>query len=429
MAYVPEFENDIFVSYSHADDVSWIERLKSDLEISLIRKLRATVKPSIFFDAHDLRAGRLFDSHIPSSLEKTIYFLAAISPRYNASNYCRHMELAHFLRNNPVETGRIIQLWLDSSAPLPLPKSLAVSFAAGAKPMRPGTDGYDNALRIVVETIVQELDKLYAQSKMIFLAWPANPELRVERDRLQSEIEGRGLRVYPEAIAEYEDDIRLRDALQACGTSVHFFGSENDEFARRQFAAAKLIGKPSIVASKNRAEVLIGPVGSPSPIYLDQGNPTIAIANALDSILGRGRRDDQQFTGGLGKTGLYLVFKPDDDATLGLRLRQRIKNRGPFEVIEPGSATETRYADLSRAKAAVVCIGKAEKKWLADELDALNLATVSGKFYEMRRAIYTKTVSAAENIDLLENDRILHTDSELDQFLAELHPRVEGAVA
>jgi hypothetical protein len=44
---------------------------------------------------------------------------------------------------------------------------------------------------------------------MIYLAWPAERGLQQERDRLQSEIEGREMRVYPETIGEYELNIRF----------------------------------------------------------------------------------------------------------------------------------------------------------------------------------------------------------------------------
>jgi hypothetical protein len=431
MAYVPDFEHDLFISYSHADDVGWIERLKSELEIALIRTLRASTRPSVFFDTAELRAGRVFDTDIPASLSATVFFLAVVSPRYNSSTYCRHKELARFLRHNPPESGRTIQIQLDPSAALPLPQSLAVIFSSGKDLLKAGTDEFKHSLRRVYEPIVHELDKLYAQSKMIYLAWPTAPELQQERARLQSEIEGRGMRVYPEAIGEYESDIRFRDALQESAASVHFFGLEKDDFAARQFECAVQAGKPSIVTSRNQAEVLIGPAGSPLPIFLDQGNPTIAIANALDAALGRGRRDERRFATGLGKTGLYLVFKPDADHTLGLRLRQRIVNRGPFEVLEPriNSGVGSRYEDLSRAKAAVLCLGKAGKDWLSEELAALNSATVSGKFYDVRRAIYLKTGSAADNIELIEGDRILQSDTELDAFLAELQPGAGGVAA
>jgi hypothetical protein len=431
MAYVPDFGYDLFISYAHADDFAWIERLKSELEIALSRKLRASSKLSIFFDNQKLRVGRVIDTEISASLNASVFFLAIVSQRYNASDYCRREELTQFLRRNPPESGRTIQIQIDSSAELPLPESLAISFVSGKSPLNAGSGEYEDSLRRVYEPIVHELDRLYAQSKMIYLAWPAERELKEERTRLHSEIEGRGLRVYPGAIAEFESDIRFRDALQESAASVHFLGLEKDDFADRQFRLAAQVAKPLILASRNRAELRAGPAGSPPPIFVDQGNPTIAIANALDTALGRGRRDERELTTGLGKTGLFLVFKPDADGTLGLRLRQRIVNRGPFHVLEPRLkvGASDRYEELSRAKGAVLCWAKAGKNWLEDELDVLNGAVVSGKFYDFRRAIYLKSPGGTENIELVEGDRILRSDAELDAFLAELQPQGAGAVA
>ena len=66
--------------------------------VSSCRKLRARTQPAIFFDAHDLRAGRVFDADIPACLEQTGFFLAMVSPRYNGSDYCKQKELTKFLR-------------------------------------------------------------------------------------------------------------------------------------------------------------------------------------------------------------------------------------------------------------------------------------------------------------------------------------------
>jgi len=430
MAYVPSHEADVFVSYSHADDFGWIERLKLELESALTRKLRASTKPEIFFDSENLRAGRVFDRDIPECLKATGFFLAVVSQRYNTSTYCRHKELGQFLRYNPPESGRALQIQLDLSAALPLPQSLAVPFASAKGPFNPGSEEYRDSLRRVYEPIVHELDRLYAQSKIIFLAWPAEADLQEERERLQSEIEARGLRSYPEAITEYQDDIRLRDALQESAASVHFFGMQVDSFGERQFQFAVQVGKPTIVASRERDERRRGSSVSSAPIWLSQGNPTIAIANALDMALGRGRREERNLGSALGKAPLFLVFKPDVDHTLGLRLRQRILNRGPFEVLEPkrNSPPSTRYEELARARAAVLCWGNVDKDWIAGELDALNSATVNGQLYDIRRAIYLKSQSLGSGIDLIEGDRILQSDLELDSFLSELHPQSEGAV-
>jgi TIR domain len=424
MAYAPNHEADVFISYAHADDFAWIERLKVELENALTRKLRASVKPRIFFDSEDLRAGRGFDDIIAECLKATGFFLAIVTKRYNSSTYCRHQELGHFLKYNSQESGRIIQLQLDLSAALPLPKRLAVPFANSRGLFDPNSDDFRDSLRRVYEPIVQELDRLYAQSKIIFLAWPAATDLQEERKRLQSEVEGRGLRSYPEAIAEYQDDIQLREALQESAASVHFFGNQNDQFSERQFNLAWQVGKPMIVASRRRDEPHRG-ISQTAPIWLNQGNPTIGIANALDAVLGRGAREGQRLGSGLGKTRLLLVFKPEVDHTLGLRLRQRIVNHGPFEVFEPGrySSESARYEDLSNVKGAILCWGKATKDWIETELDALKRVTERDQLYDLRRAIYLKSPSLHGNLELLEGDSILRSDADFDTFVNQLNPQ------
>ena len=107
MAYVPKHVADVFISYCHDDDFGWVERFKLDLENALVRKLRGRTKPEIFFDAEDLRAGRLLDTDIPACLSATGFFIAIVSRRYNNSTYCRQKELARFLRHQPPEAGRL----------------------------------------------------------------------------------------------------------------------------------------------------------------------------------------------------------------------------------------------------------------------------------------------------------------------------------
>jgi hypothetical protein len=305
-------------------------------------------------------------------------------------------------------------------AALPLEKALAVLFADARRPFRADTEEYGDALRRVHEPIVSELDKLYAASKMIFLAWPNDTELEEERGRLQSEIEGRGLRVYPQAVGEYESDVRLRDALQKSTTSVHFFGYNPGTFDIRQWDSAVRLGRPCIIASRSPTEARRGPASSPAPIYLEQGNPTIAIAKAIEQIAGIGRRDERDAQQSLGRTPVFLVFKQDSDATLGLKIRKRITSRGPFEVIVPPNDGGTRYDELTRAKAALICRGKAGRDWFQCELEALSSAMVTSKLFEMRRAFLVRESEDVAGLEVLEGDAILHSEEALDRFLNEL---------
>lgn len=430
MAYLPNYKADVFISYAHQDNFAWIEGFKRELEKALSWKLRADTKPEVFLDTESLRAGRVFDKEIAECLEATAFFLAVVSKRYNTSTYSRHQELGHFLKHNPPELGRTIQVHVDLSAELPLEKALAVAFTSTTQLFNPGSEEFRQSLVKVYEPIVDILDKLHAKSKLVFLAWPEEASLQEERKNLESEIVGRGLRVYPNVVAEYESRIRLRKALEESSASVHFMGPQQDDFATDQLHAAVQLGKPAIVASSVQAEMRRGPVGSPDPIWLGQGNPTIAIANALDQVLGRGRREEKNLSAGLGKTPLFLVYKPEVDYTLGLGLRQRIVNGGPFEVLEPKrNSTSTRYEELSRARAALLCWGKAGREWVEGELNELNHATAIGQLYDIRRAIYLKPPSHDNGIELLEGDRILRTDSELEAFLREVRSGALGAVA
>lgn len=178
---------------------------------------------------------------------------------------------------------------------------------------------YDDALRRVYEPVVTELDRLHGESKMVFLTWPGDPSLENGCEQLQLEIEGRGLRIFPEAIAEYDSDVdvRLRDALAQSTTSVPFFGHEPDKFDLRQWDAAVRLGKPCILALLSPAEVRRGPSGSPAPIYLEQANPTSVIAKAIEQIADIGKGEERQALESLGRTPILLVHEPDSDRSLG----------------------------------------------------------------------------------------------------------------
>ena len=423
MAYIPTHIADVFISYCHDDDFAWIERFKEDLEAVLIRKLRARTKPEIFFDAQILRAGRVFDTEIAACLAQTGFFVAMVSRRYNTSDYCRQEELQEFLRHHPPATGRLIQVRTDLSTALPVDKVLAVPFVGAKGAFQANSGEYTDALRQVYEPIVSELDKLYAKSKLVFLAWPSDPKLKEERKSLKSELEGRQFRVYPEPVAEYESDVRLRDALKQSTTSVHFFGQNPGPFDVRQWDMAVSLGKPCILAYQSLAETRQGPDGSPTPIYLNTGNPTTAIAYAIERIVGIGKRDERAATQSLGQTPVFLVFKPDLDATLGLRIRKRIKSRGPFKVIVPPADRSTRYQDLSLANAALICRAKAGRDWLNREYDALSRAMATSQVLDLPRALYMREPD--DDLSGLDLDAILQSDNALDTFLTTL----QGAAA
>jgi len=93
MPFTPGFENDIFISYCHYDNVAfkgepgWVDCFHESLEISLLKRL-GHKKVSIWRDKK-LQGSTLFDSHIKEQIRKSALFLALISPNYLKSDYCR----------------------------------------------------------------------------------------------------------------------------------------------------------------------------------------------------------------------------------------------------------------------------------------------------------------------------------------------------
>ncbi len=85
MSFVPGFEHDLFISYSHFDnaadsqDVCWVSRFQSDLTRALRQRLGADL--NIFFDTRSLRAGHELEMMIENARQSAI-FLAVVSPSY-----------------------------------------------------------------------------------------------------------------------------------------------------------------------------------------------------------------------------------------------------------------------------------------------------------------------------------------------------------
>ena len=69
MGYVPGYQHDIFISYAHGDDRSWINRLVDRLEPAL--KQRLGVKAELWLDDDALRRSRDFSKEIPDSVERS----------------------------------------------------------------------------------------------------------------------------------------------------------------------------------------------------------------------------------------------------------------------------------------------------------------------------------------------------------------------
>jgi hypothetical protein len=93
MAYTPGFEHDIFISFSHEDNLArsgekgWVAQFREDLEIWLRR--RGLQGLDIWWDKEQLRGNVDFDARIERVLGGTALLLVLHSSNYRQSGYCR----------------------------------------------------------------------------------------------------------------------------------------------------------------------------------------------------------------------------------------------------------------------------------------------------------------------------------------------------
>jgi hypothetical protein len=96
MAYLPGFDYDIFISYSHVDDQdNWVELFQQQLEIELSRLVGRMGIVKVWRDRRRLQGNQIFDQTIQEAIKTSALFLALTSKGYLESGYC-HQELRWF---------------------------------------------------------------------------------------------------------------------------------------------------------------------------------------------------------------------------------------------------------------------------------------------------------------------------------------------
>ena len=96
MGYLPQFKNDIFISYRHASDEArnkWVYNLRDELDLRLADLVG---KIDIWRDKEEILAGDQWRQRIAEALDNTAIFLAIVSGSYFESEECRK-EMDQFL--------------------------------------------------------------------------------------------------------------------------------------------------------------------------------------------------------------------------------------------------------------------------------------------------------------------------------------------
>jgi len=216
MGYLPQFKNDLFISYRRASNEGpdpWVDKFCDSVRASL-RDLVGDVQ--MWRDTAELRAGDAWRPEIAEAVDSAGIFLALISRTYFDSDECRK-ELDRFLGKLKAEANasgrKLVPIFKHPPKPdQELPRELAEIghhefFNLNPKPWREldpkrDYDDYHERLGRVVYDLMEALEFLQGQQKKaalgkVFIA-NTGPELLQERERLRTDLRQRGFLVVPE---------------------------------------------------------------------------------------------------------------------------------------------------------------------------------------------------------------------------------------
>jgi hypothetical protein len=241
-AYVPKFENDLFISYAHEDDRRWVQSFEDELRDEVSRRLGLAI--SIWQDTERIRAGQNWQAAIRDGIKQSAAFLAIISPRYQNSRWCqleRNEFQAQFAANEFVTSGRFFKVvktpWPEQGHRLFLEAIQDVEFFKddedGPREFTPGSREFKRAVRKIADGVEPLLRRMRRGNQRVHVAWPVE-ECVAAWEQLSEELRSKGFDVQPTGPrdASFSERLLMED-LDRAVMSVHLLGSVYDPFTER----------------------------------------------------------------------------------------------------------------------------------------------------------------------------------------------------
>jgi hypothetical protein len=253
MAYLPGFDNDVFISYTHKDnlgpgalpDAGWVTRFHLDLQQRLSEFLGVDAR--IWRDKK-LRGSDDFSAEIFAQLKGSALFIPILSPGYLRSTWCQN-ELEEFqkaaLQNGGFEIGKVVRAVKVVKTPLApgqhrniLRRCLGYEFfvqqpdSSYFDALEPDGKDYEQRLSRLAQDIAHILTSIESApaakttKATVYLA-ESSSDLKDERRRVLDELVAQGYRVLPKApLPEHVSDIRheVEAALQQSVLAIHLSG-------------------------------------------------------------------------------------------------------------------------------------------------------------------------------------------------------------
>ena len=261
MAHVPGLRHDLFLSYAHTDDPTWIEAFEAALRQGLQDRLGHS--PSLWQDAGRLRLGQQWQDEIEQAILQTAAFLAIVSPGYLNSVWCQR-ERRHFLereaaleRLGPTLEERflkVIRAPADNRAhELLLPAIQHILFfregteRTGYMALTPGTDEFKIRMQETTHAIAALLQTMRRSRERVYVATPTEEALP-EWEALRAELKVQGFDVRPEGLldASFADEL-VKSELDSATLVVFILTGCHDEFIEHQLRFVKELNKRLVI--------------------------------------------------------------------------------------------------------------------------------------------------------------------------------------
>lgn len=138
MAYLPEYDSDVFVSYAHVDDIplpgadtGWVTTFVHGLKTRLAQKLGRSDAYTLWMD-HGLKGGERVSGQLLESVRRSATLIVVLSPGYVASPWCGRERDAFLDLIDERQARRVFVVEREeveaSERPLPLQDSKVFKF-------------------------------------------------------------------------------------------------------------------------------------------------------------------------------------------------------------------------------------------------------------------------------------------------------------
>ena len=261
MAYVPGYQHDLFLSYAHADDRSWVAVFEENLRETLGRELGQKV--SVWQDVHQIRVAEDWKRDIEDGIKASAAFLTIVSPSYRTSGWCGK-ERTFFLNQfctpeqmaqdempclDKMKIGRVFRFFKIIKAPWPqathekfLPRLQHAMFYRGEDEYTEyaaGTEDFRREIRRTSLALADLLRRMRSQLEKVFVACPGL-DMAGTCAKLRSDLHDHGYNVRPIECSELDFTLKdlLPDELDGAVAAVFLLGPKYDPFVPFQLAEA-----------------------------------------------------------------------------------------------------------------------------------------------------------------------------------------------